>query len=138
MYIPLMAVVLSNILYHVCSKATPEGIDPFASLTVTYAVGAVCSAILFFALSKGGSIAAQYKALNWSAFALGAAIVGLEAGYIYMYKAGWSISTAQLVQSCVLAVALIVIGAIFYRESLTPSKIAGIIICLFGLFLINK
>lgn len=138
MYIPMLAVVLSNIFYHICSKSTPDNIDPFASLTVTYSVGALCSAVLFFVLNRGGSLIAEYKALNWSAFVLGAAIVGLEAGFIYMYKAGWNISTGQLVESAVLSICLIFVGALLYREAVTPSKIAGIVLCLCGLFLINR
>ena len=30
----------------------------------------------------------------------GLVIVGLEVGFIYAYKAGWSVSTASLVQGC--------------------------------------
>lgn len=138
LYIPMLVVVLSNIFYHICSKSTPENIDPFASLTVTYAVGALCSAVLFFALNKGGNLLAEYKAVNWSTIILGIAIVGLEAGFIYMYKAGWNISTGQLVESAVLSICLIFVGALLYSESISLSKLAGIALCLGGLFLINR
>lgn len=138
MYIPIAVIVLSNIFYHICSKSTPNNINPFAALTVTYAVGAVVSAIIFFIVSKGGNILAEFKNLNWSSWILGLAIVGLEAGSIYMYKVGWNISVGQLVHSSILAICLIVIGVIFYKEHLSVSKIAGIVICMVGLFFINK
>ena len=138
MYIPIAVIVLSNIFYHVCSKSTPDNINPFAALTVTYAVGAVFSGIIFLVVSRGGNLFAELKNLNWSSWILGLAIVGLEAGSIYMYKAGWDISTGQLVHSAILAICLIVIGVIFYKEHLTASKIAGIVICMVGLFFINK
>jgi multidrug transporter EmrE-like cation transporter len=37
-----------------------------------------------------------------------------------------------------LAICLVIIGVVFYRESITATKIAGILICMFGLYLINK
>ena len=138
MYIPIAVIVLSNIFYHVCSKSTPDNINPFAALTVTYAVGAVFSGIIFLVVSRGGNLFTELRNLNWSSWILGLAIVGLEAGSIYMYKAGWDISTGQLVHSAILAICLIVIGVIFYKEHLTASKIAGIVICMVGLFFINK
>ena len=138
MYMPIAIIVLSNIFYHVCSKSTPEAISPFASLTVTYLIGAVFSGILYFCLNRGGNLFAEYKNLNWSTIVLGLAIVGLEAGSIYMYKVGWDISVGQLVHSAILAVCLIVIGVVFYKEHLSLTKIAGIIVCMAGMFLINK
>lgn len=36
---PILLVVLSNVVYRICAKAVPDGVDPFASLTVTYIVG---------------------------------------------------------------------------------------------------
>ena len=37
---PLGLVVLSNVIYQICAKSVPQGMSPFASLTVTYAVSA--------------------------------------------------------------------------------------------------
>ena len=45
-------VVLSNVVYQICAKSVPAAINPFASLTVTYLVGAAASCILFFVLGK--------------------------------------------------------------------------------------
>lgn len=138
MWIPIAIVVFSNVFYSVCAKSTPESIDPFASLTITYLIGAVCSAALFFLTNKGGNLLSEYRNINWTTWLLGLSIVGLEAGSIYMYKAGWNISTGQLVQSAILAVCLIFIGAFFYKEQLTFNKLLGTVICLVGLFFINK
>lgn len=138
MYLPIALIVLSNVFYHICSKSMPDSVNPFAALTVTYLVGAAVSAVLYFVLSKGGNIIAEYKNLNWSAWVLGLVIVGLEAGTVYMYKVGWNISTGQLVHSAILSVVLVFVGALLYKEKITPTKIAGIAFCSVGLFLINK
>ena len=107
-----------------------------ASLTVTYLVAAAASAALYFILG-GRHLVKEYGALNWSPFALGVVIVGLEAGFIFAYKAGWQVSTASIVQSAFLAVALIFVGYLVYHEALTWNKLAGVLICLAGLAVIN-
>ena len=137
-YWPIILIVVSNIFYHISSKSTPSTVNPFASLTVTYMVGAVVSAAVFFVTSPGESLLQQYRNLNWSAFVLGFTVGGLEVGSIYMYQAGWNISTGQLVYSSILAMCLIVVGYFFYHEAITPTKVTGMVICLVGLFLINR
>lgn len=134
---PLALVVLSNVLYQICAKSVPDGVNPLASLTITYLTGAITSMILYYALNKDANIILEYKKINWAPFVLGISIVGLEVGYIYAYKAGWPVSTAQIVQASVLAVILIFVGYLIYHEEITWNKIVGIIVCLAGLGLIN-
>lgn len=135
---PLALVVFSNVFYQICAKSVPNNMDPFASLTITYAVGTVFSLIVYFAMNKGNAnIIKEYAKLNWAPFVLGLVIVGLEVGFIYAYKAGWQVSTAQIVQAAFLAIILIFVGYFLYREALTWNKIVGIVICLVGLALVN-
>ena len=134
---PIALVVLSNVVYQICAKSVPEGMNPFASLTVTYLVGAVASGILYFTLGHDGSLIHEYQKLNWAPLVLGIVIVGLEAGWIYAYKAGWQVSTGFIVQSAFLAVALIFVGYLHYHEALTWNKLLGAAICLVGLVFIN-
>jgi len=134
---PIALVVFSNVLYQICAKSVPQNLNPFASLTVTYAVGAAASLILFFALNKGESLLAEYGKLNWVPYVFGLTLVGLEVGFIYAYKAGWPVSTASVVQSAFLAAALIIVGFLLYREPVTWNKIVGMAVCLVGLVIIN-
>ena len=134
---PIALVVLSNVVYQICAKSAPEGMNPFASLTITYLVGAAASAVLYFALNQGGSLIKEYGKLNWAPFILGIVIVGLEAGWLYAYKAGWQVSTGFIVQSSFLAVILIFVGYSLYHEALTWNKLVGVAICLIGLLIIN-
>ena len=75
--------------------------------------------------------------LHWTSFVLGIVIVGLEAGWIYAYKAGWQVSTGFIVQSAFLAASLLFVGYFLYHESLTWNKLLGVAICLVGLFFIK-
>ena len=134
---PMALLVLSNTVYQICTKSVPDGIDPMASLIVTYLVGAVASAVLYFVLNKDANLIRECGKLNWAPFVLGIVIVGLEAGWIYAYKAGWQVSVGFVVQSAFLAVTLILVGYFLYHEALTWNKLAGAAICLIGLIVIN-
>lgn len=134
---PLCLVVVSNAFYQICAKSVPGDMNPLASLTITYMVGAALSLVLFLVLYKDPNLLAEYAKVNWAPFVLGLSIVGLEVGYIFMYKAGWGVSTAQIVQAAILAIILIFVGYMLYKEQITWNKVVGIIVCLGGLGLIN-
>ena len=134
---PIALLVFSNTLYQICAKSVPKGMNPFASLTITYLIGAVTSILLFFFLGHNDSLIREYSKINWAPFILGIVIVGLEAGWIYAYKAGWQVSTGFIVQSSFLAVTLIIVGCFLYHESLTWNKLVGAAVCMIGLVFIN-
>ncbi len=135
---PIGLVVLSNVVYQICSKSIPGGMSPFVSLFVTYTVGAVASLVAFLAFGNHGSLADELHKANWAPFVLGIVIVGLEVGFIYAYRAGWEVSMASVVQSAFLAVALLVVGRVLYGEPLSLTKLVGVAICLVGLYIINR
>lgn len=135
---PIALVVASNIVYQICAKSVPREMDALASLTVTYLVGAACSAVMFFILNPGADLFREYSKLNAAPVLLGVSVVGLEVGFLYAYKAGWPVSAASLVQSAFLSVALIFVGALLYREAITLNKVLGVVICLVGLYFINS
>ena len=95
------------------------------------------SIALYFITSRGENLIKEVEKLNWASIALGVVIVGLESGWIYAYKAGWQVSTASIIQSALLAIAMILVGFFLYKESLTWNKIVGILLCLAGLVVIN-
>ena len=96
---PLLLIVLSNCFYNICTKSVPEGANKFGTLTITYLVGAVLSAILFIVSVKPFGVASEIAKINWTAFVLGIAIVGLEAGYVFLYRAGWKVMNAIIESS---------------------------------------
>ena len=134
---PILLVVVSNVVYQICAKSVPDNVNPFASLIVTYTVGAVCSAVMFFLTNRQANVMKELANINWAPYVLGIVVVGLEVGYIYAYKAGWPVSTASIVQSAFLAIILIFVGMLLYHEALTWNKAIGVLICLVGLVVIN-
>ena len=137
MLYPILIIVLSNILYNVCTKSTPSEVNAFATLSITYLVAAVVSFATFLVSSKGRNIITEFSKTNWTAFILGVVIVGLEIGYILAFRNGWAMSKASVTANITLAIALIFVSMIFYKESITVKQIIGIVICGGGLVLVN-
>jgi len=135
---PVLIVVAANTLYNISAKSTPEEINSFASLSISYVIAAVCSLVLFFVTSENKNILSELGKTNWSSLALGAAIVGLEFGYICIYRAGWKISVASLVANISLACVLLIVGLLLYRETLTLRQAIGMGLCAVGMILIAK
>ena len=134
---PVLVVVAANTLYNITAKSTPSQVDAFAALALSYGVAAVCSLVLFFLTAENKNLIEQIAKTNWASLALGVAIVGLEFGYIYVYRSGWKVSTASLVANISLACVLLVVGLLLYRETLTLKQIIGMAICAVGMILIT-
>ena len=135
---PIALAVIANTIYQICAKSLPADINPLASLTVTYGVAAIASALLYYLLNKDADLLREYSHLNWAPFVLGVVIIGLEAGMLYAYRAGWQVSVALIVESAFLAVILLLVGFLIYHEAITWSKVIGILICLVGLYFVNR
>lgn len=137
MMLPIFLIVLSNCFYNICSKSTPQGIHPFATLMITYLTAAIITGALFIFTTRPENIVTEFSKINWTAIVLGIAIIGLETGYILAYRAGWQVNTAPLVANILLTFALIVVGAVLFNETITIKQIVGIIVCLCGMIIIN-
>ena len=135
---PIALAVFSEVFYQIASKSTPPAVNVFASLTLTYLIGAAVTLLAFFISSGSVNLFAALKNADWTALLLGIAIVGLEGGSIFMYKAGWAVNTGYVVKAIITAVALVFVGGLIYKETITLSKVAGIALCMAGLFLINR
>lgn len=137
-YIPIVIVVGSNIIYNICAKSTPSSANALASLLITYLTAAIGTIVLLLFNHPFKEFFAQFKELNWTSFVLGLSIIGLEFGYIQIYRVGWNISVGSLVANICLAISLILIGLMIYKEHISINQITGIVLCLIGLIFINK
>ena len=138
MLLPLLLIVCSNCFYHICAKSVPENANTFGALTVTYLIGAAISAALFLRSVRFEAALTELGRLNWASYVLGIAIVGLEAGNVLLYRAGWKISAGSLVSNISLAVVLLFVGRFLFHEQITLRQIIGAVVCVTGLLLITS
>lgn len=137
-YFSIGLAILASVFYNLVQKLTSPTVHPLIGLAATYTVALVFSLLLlpFFSLKE--NLASSLKQLNWASFALGLVIVGLEVGYLLAYRAGWQISLAAVFSNVATGLILLPIGVLLFREKLTPTNAIGILVCILGLYLINK
>lgn len=137
-YLPVFMVVSSNVVYHICAKSIPKQLNPMVGIIVTYLVGAAFALLIFLITDPSRDLGSQFKLINWAPIVLGFSIVGLEAGFILLYRVGWNISIGSLICNILLAAALIVVGYFLYKEQISLQQLMGIVLCVAGLIFINK
>lgn len=135
---PILVVIFANVFYNIIAKSTPNNVQPFASLIITYLTATIVSLILFFIASGDKNITHEIQKANWTSVAFGLALVALEFGYIYVYRVGWKISIGSLVANISLSCALLLVGVIIFKESISIRQIFGMVMCIGGLLLISK
>lgn len=135
---PIMLTVAANCIYSVSAKQTPADANAFLTLTVSYLVAALASLLLYLGQNGLETVGVHFGKLNWTAVALGLAVVCLELGSIFMYRVGWNMSTGPLVVHICLAVVMVALGVLLYKEVITLRMGVGIVVCLIGLVLITK
>lgn len=138
MYFPMALAVFGSVVYNICSKSVPSDANPWLALTMNYAIALALTAGLYFCTKGSGGIAEDIGKLNWAPAILGLSVVGMEIGNLLMYRMGWEISLGPLVQHVLVATALLVVGALLFREGVSPTKIAGVAVCCAGLWLVAR
>jgi len=134
----LSLAITCTVAYHLVLKLTPAGANPFLSLMLTYgSVTLLFGAVL--ALAPGEFAWRQeLQHLNWTAIALAIAIIGLDLGFLLLYRSGFEVSLGQIVTQSAAALLLIGVGIAVFRERLTATNVAGIALCIAGLWLISR
>lgn len=137
-YAPILMTISGGVLYHVSQKAIPQTVHPFAAVIIAYAVGiALCAAGMAFD-PAGRSFFSSLKESNWAVVGVGIGAVVIEVGFLLAYRAGWNINSASVVCNIAVALLLIPIGLLAFRESISARSAAGIGCCLIGLYLLSK
>ena len=135
---PLFLIIGSNLVYQSSSRCASKDAQPFAALAVVYTIAAIGSLLFFAITGRGsGSLLTNIRALNWANYLLGLAIIGLEGGFLYLYRNGWSVSVGPICSYCGVAIGLLILGALCFHEHITLKQVFGTLLCLGGIALIS-
>lgn len=136
--VSMLLAILSSVVYHLVTRAIPAGVHPLVTMTVSYlSAAALCLALLpVFPLKT--SLPDALRQVNWTSFALAAAIVGIEVAFLLAYRAGWNISLAAIVANVTVTLILLPIGVLAFKEKMAWPQLVGIVLCVAGLILINR
>lgn len=131
-------VLVGNVVYHLGLRAVPREANPAVATLAAYLIATVATAATLPALAKDVPLMQGFRVLNWSTVVVGVAIVAIELGYLLAYRAGWTLSTASVTANVSLAVVLLGIGTVAFREPWSLSRVAGVGFCVIGLWLVNR
>jgi len=137
-YFSIILSILATILYQLFQKLTSASANPAVALTATYITALILTLVtlpLIFPLKK--DLLSELKQLNWASFALAVSLIGLEVGFLLIYRSGWRISIAAIFVNVAATVLLVVIGIVAFREKVTLVNAIGILVCILGLIMVN-
>jgi len=136
-YFSISLAILSSALYHFSAKSTPSNVNLAVSLLVTYAIafGITLFGFLFFPAQNG--VMAEVKQLNWASLLLAVAVVGIEFGFLLVYRSGWHLGIAAVVTNGVASLILVPVAIFIFKDKLNWVNVAGILVCLAGLVMLN-
>jgi uncharacterized membrane protein len=135
--------IVATVAYHLVFKLTPATVNPFLSLFVTYSLVALVflGVLVVTGATPGGGAfdwREEFGHLNWTAIALALAIVGLDIGFLMLYRSGFEVSLGAIVTQTAAGVLLVIAGAAFFREALSLTNLVGVGLCVLGLWLVHR
>ncbi len=137
-WLSMAMLIGANVAYHVCQKTIPGVANPMVSVTVTFLVATLASAVLLPVFVGDSGVLVELRKLNWSSVLLGITIIGIEVGFLLLYRSGWNISLASIVVNALVALSLIPVGIVLFKEKLLGTDVAGILLLLAGIYLIAQ
>ena len=136
-YFSITLATLSSALYHFSARSVPSDINFAISLIVTYAVALGITLIAALLLPAESGFASELHKLNWASFLLAIAIVGIEFGFLLVYRSGWDLGIAAVLTNVVASLILIPVAIFIFKDKISWVNIAGIFVCLAGLVMLN-
>ena len=134
----LALAIACTVGYHLVLKLTPAGVNPLLSLLVTYMLVTVLFGAILLVSPGGFEWKQELRQLNWTALALAVVIVGLDLGFLFLYRSGYEVSLGALVTQSAAASLLLAIGVLVFKEKLSVANAAGLVLCFVGLWLVNR
>lgn len=135
---PIGLVLVAHVVYQISAKSIPSQMDLFAAIFINYVIAAAAAFILWMVMGQDKNIGVQLGKMNWAPITMALGITAVEVASVFMYKLGWNISIASTIGNIALAVVLVFVGALVYKEVITVNHIIGIGLCIAGLIVMNR
>ena len=130
--------IAGTVSYHLVLKLIPGGANQFLSLAVTFAIGSMAFMGIYAVSPAAVPLREALGQLNWTTLALSGVIVLLDLSFLMLYRGGFEVSLGQLITQSAAALLLLLLGVAFFAEKLSMANIGGILLCVAGLWLINR
>lgn len=132
-YLPVLSYLIASVAYQLVAKTVPSSTNPFAMLSIVYAIATLLCVSLLIVTKKQETFLEAYRPITWTVILLGIAVVALEGSMIYAYRLGWQISVYPTVVYILAIIVLLFLGFFLFGEKLTIKKCIGVAMCVAGL-----
>ena len=136
-YFSITLAICSSALYHFVAKSTPSNVNFTVSLLVTYAIAFTVTLFTFFFFPIKNGFLVELKQLNWASIGLAIAIVGIEFGFLLVYRSGSNLGIAAVLTNVVASLILLPVAVFLFKGKISWVNIVGIFVCLTGLVMLN-
>jgi drug/metabolite transporter (DMT)-like permease len=131
---PLVVVIVSAVAYHLAQRAAGHAAaSPWPMLAVAYGLAFLVAATLAVLSPHSADRGARTAGL-W----VGLAMLGIEAGFFFVYKAGWPLATASVIGNVSVTLILATIGIVMFGDHLSAARAGGIALAVAGAVLIAR
>ena len=135
--ISILMAIASSSPYHFSQKSTLGNANPAIALLGTYIVATGLTLALLIFVPVQGGLLAELRRLNWASYVLALSIVGLEVGFLLVYRSGWNIGLAAVLVNVAASLVLVPVAVFDFKDRPGWINLVGILACLLGLVMIN-
>jgi drug/metabolite transporter (DMT)-like permease len=137
-FIAVFLAVSGGVVYHISAKSIPRDAAPVLVLVVAYATALSISGAAHLWLPSQAGPMAPSRLIHPGILGLGLGAAMIELGYVLTYRAAWPISVASVVVNGMVTALLVPVGLVAFGERISLTRIAGMLLCLAGVWLLRR
>ena len=127
-YFSITLAICSSALYHFVAKSTPANVNFTVSLLITYGVAFIVTLFTFVFFPVQDGMTVELKKLNWASIGLAIAIVGIEFGFLLVYRSGWNLGIAAVLTNVIASLILVPVAILIFKDKISWVNVTGIVI----------
>jgi drug/metabolite transporter (DMT)-like permease len=136
--VPLLLAVAGSLVYHASAKSIPRSVDPAAALLGLYGTALLGSVITYLLLKSGPATLELSRFWHPTVALVGLGALMIELGFLLAYRGAWPVSVASVITNAMVAVLLLPLGALVFREAISLGRALGVVLCLVGVWLLQR
>ncbi len=127
MLLPILLTVFSSAAYHFTLKHISTKANMFAGLFWTYLISAVICLFFYFGQKNNDLFTVFSSEKSYLYILLALSLVGIELGYLFAYKGGGQVGQVSMIAQAISMILLVGIGYYTSKDSITLTKMLGVI-----------
>jgi len=137
-FVAVLLAAGGGVIYHVSAKSVPRDAAPSLVLLVAYMTALSIAGLAHVSLRMEQGHIQPSRLLHPGILGLGVGAAMIELGYLLAYRAAWPVSVTAIVVNSIVAACLIPVGLMAFDEHVSVTRIAGMMLCFTGVWLLQR